>query len=335
MSQTASPTVAPVDDYLMAQVAPVQDIVLDPKYGSIRMVTPVGRLAFTTLDKPKSIKQADGSLGPEQYSCTLLLNPASCSAIYHAICAVANNRWPYEDRPDPQNPQAMKRYTGAELLFLNTREGGLHYPLREGRENYMRNPQLYSAWNGLFFINSSILAVSATGQPQRPVCKDESGRDIIATPDKLYSGCYGRMQITIFAFPKPGSQGRARGVGISLNAVQFARHGEKFTSFDASKAAENAFAAAGALPPADPSMAPGNQIGYGPNTAGPGSVPPGSTVQGFAAPPAPQPMQPVQQPGFAAPAPQPAMQPAAVPGNPIPPQQPQQTYGGGARPPGM
>ena len=315
MSQTIAQNA--VDTYLAQQVAPPQKIELDPQYGSIRMVTPIGRFAYVTLMKPKAVKQPDGSMGAEQYSLTLLLRPESCGDLYNAVCAVANNRWPSEQKPDPQNPNVMKNFTGAELLFIDPRMGGLHYPLRSGDESYMRDPVKFGVWRGLFFINTSVAATNAkTGASTAPVCKDENGRD--CRPDVFYSGCYGRLQVTLFAYPKPGTQGRgSRGVGVALNAVQFARHGERLAGFDASKAAADAFGAAGAIAP-DPT-APQPQIGYGPNTGSAGSVPPGGVAPGFAAP---------VQSGFAAPPQQ------MAPGGFVPPQQPQAPSFAGARPPG-
>lgn len=314
MSQTLS------DQYLATTGAtmppPPNPFQVDPQFGSIRMVTPIGRLAYVTLVKPKSVKQPDGSMGAPIFSATILLNPVACVDIYKAIVMVATNRFPPETRPNPQNPSQMVQMDAEKLLQVPPRLGGLHYPLRAGDESYMRDPKRYDQWRGLFFLNASMQATSAQGTPQQPVVKDESGYD--CDPSKIYSGCYGRMQVTFFAFPKPGSQGRgARGVGVSLNAVQFARHGEKMGSFDASKAAASAFEAAGAIP------AEQGDANYGPHSASPASIPPGAAVPGFAAPPAQQ----------AQPQPQQQMPPQ---GGYVPPQNPMGVPpAGGARPPGV
>jgi len=284
------------DAYLAQQTAPQQDIVLDPQFGSIRMVTPIGRLSYVNLARPKQIKQPDGSMGNPIFSATILMNPNSCNDIYKAICMVAENRFQPEQRPDPTNPSQMVTMTASQMLFLQPRQGGLHYPLRSGDENYMRDAKRYGDWRGLFFLNTSIPAVNAQGNSQQPVCKDEAGRD--CDPSKLYSGCYGRMQVTFFAFPKAGTQGRGtRGVGVTLNAVQFARHGERMGGFDASKAAETAFAGAGAIPQ------PAPEVGYGPNAASPQSVPPGFAAPAPTGPvpPNPNPQQYPAGPAFARP----------------------------------
>jgi hypothetical protein len=285
---------------------------VDPQFGKIRMVTPIGRLAYVNLARPKSIKQQDGTMGPPIFSATILLNPSACGDLYRAIVKVASNRFSPETRPNPQNPSQMIQMTAEQMLFISPRQGGLHYPLRAGNESYMREPKKYDQWRELFFLNTSMSATNSKGNAQAPVIMDEFG--YACSADKIYSGCYGRMQLTFFAFPKPGVQGAgSRGVGVILQAVQFARHGEKMGSFDASKSASDAFGAAGAIP-TDP-----NDPNYGPNAATPASVPPGA-VSGFAAPP------PQQQPGQTQMPPQ---------GGYVPPQNPMAAPPTGARPPGV
>jgi hypothetical protein len=295
------------------------------------MITPVGRLSYVTLIKPRAVQQ-QGRVSDPKFSVTILLNPAVCQDVYRAIAMVASARWPGEQRPNPQNPSEMIVMTGEQLLFLPQQQGGLHYPLRDGNDAYMREPAKYAAFRGMFSINASTDAVNrTTGASMQPVALAEDGTKCDIA--KFYSGCYGRLQVTFFPFPKQGVQIPNRGVGVALNAVQFAHHGEKLATFDAEKAATSAFAAVGALPTA-PLPTGGFQTGFGPHTGGPGSVPPGTMVPGFAAPPAQQVQQPQQQP-------QPQSQPQPQPtGQPIPPQQPWQPQQqvmpqGGARPPGV
>jgi len=319
---------------------PQNDLTVDPQYGSIRMVLPIGRLAFLNIARPKQIKQPDGSMGAPIFSGTILLNPNACGDLYRAIVAVATHRFPPETKPDPQNPSVMRQYTAEELLFLDARMGGLHYPLRAGSENYMRDPVRYEQWRELFFVNASLPATDTKGNPQRPIYLDQSGQ--LCDPSIFYSGCYGTMQITLFPYPKAGQPGRGgRGVGVGLNAVRFANAGAPMGTFDAAKAATEAFAKAGNFPrPA----APPPEIGYGPNAGGPGSVPPGVAMPGFASPPAQQPQQQQgngqpQQPAYQPPQ-QPQQQPqqqgyVQAPPTGYPPQAPQTGYvPAGARPPG-
>lgn len=273
-------------------------LAVDPQFGNIRLVTPFGRFAYLNIAKPKQVKQPDGSLGAPQFSGTLLLNPDACGDIYRAIVLVASHRFQPEQRPDPNNPNSIVTMTAEQLLFVEPRMGGLHYPLREGEMNYRRDPKRYEPWRPYLFLNASLYATSSKGNAQSVVCKDENG--YMCDPTKMMSGDYGRMQLTFFAFPAPGSQGRgARGVGVTLNGIQFAAKGERLGGFDADKSVGDAFAAAG---PVEPIVQP--QVGYGPNSATPGSVPPGF---------APAPQQ-VQQPPAQA---QPNWQPPPAGGGPV------------------
>jgi len=300
------------------QAGPIQ---VDPQYGSIRLVSPYARISYANLAAPKQVRQSNGSLSDPQFSGTLLFNPVATVDIYKAIVAVATHRFAPEQRPNPQNPSEMVMMTAEHLLQIPETQGGLHYPLRQGEQNYMRDPKRYELWRPYFFINASLKAKDTKGNPQNVVCKDENGYD--CDPSKIQSGDYVRAQLTFFAYPKAGAQGMgSRGVSVSLNAVQFVRKGDRMGGFDASKAAGDAFAAAGALPAGVP-VEPANTIGYGSNNAGPGSMPPGTAVPGFAAP------QPQAQPnqGFAAPNPG-FVPPNANPASGFPP-------AGGARPPGV
>lgn len=269
------------DAYLAAQTAPQQAIKLDKtdKFTGIRMITPIGRLSFVNIVEAKAVNQDDeGKPGAKKFSLQIVLNPASCGDIWKAVCMVANDRWPAEQVPNPQTGE-MTQINGEQML----RMGLLHSPLRNGDQQYMKKPTTYGIYRGQFFINAG------TGEKYQPVVYDQNGQP--ANPASIYSGCYGRLWITIQAFwPKPGQQGaRGKGVTAYLNGVQFARHGDKLSGFDALGAGAAAFAAAPL--PEDPGM-------FGMNTAGavPGGAAPAAAPGGFAAP------QPGAPAGFAAPA---------------------------------
>lgn len=317
---------------------PQNDLTVDPQYGSVRMISPIGRLGFVNLARPKQVKQPDGSMGQPIFSLTILLNPNACSDLYRAIVAVATARFAPEQKPDPTLPlleggrPQLRTYSAEELLFMRPEQGGLHYPLRLGSESYMRDPVKYEQWRELFFINASLPATDTKGGSQRPVTFDEQGQ--LCDPSKLFSGCYASAQLTFFPYPKAGAQGRgSRGVGVSVNGVRFYRTGDPLGTFDAAKSAASAWAAAGQMPRATPPVQQPmvNDGVYGPNSGQPGMVPPGVGVPGFAQP-QPQPQGYPQ--GYQPPTqPQQGYQPAPPGG--IPPQQPAVPgYVPMARPPG-
>lgn len=319
MSQTIEPI--QIDPYLAAATMPPNDFTIDPQYHNMRIITPIGRFPYVHAAAPHSIKQQDGSAGKLMYSATLLMAPGTQEHpivldLYRAACMVADAHWPSIDRPDPQNPSVIIKVKGSQMFQVPQNLGGFHYPLRSGDDNYMKEPAKFKDWRGLFFINCGMAPKTKSGVDQRPVCLDEQGNE--TDPARFYPGCYGRLNVTVAPFEAMGN----KGVTFFLNAIQFAKHGERMTTgFDSIGAAKAAFGKAGALPIAEP-MQP--TTGFGPNSATPGSVPPGG-MPGFAAPPPAQaqPQQPAA--GF------------------IPPQQAQVPGGGqawapsvpGARPPGV
>jgi Protein of unknown function (DUF2815) len=315
MSQTmAQGTPVQIDPYLAAATMPPNDFTIDPQYHNMRITTPIGRFAYIHVAAPHAIRQADGSAGKLMFNATLLMAPGTEQQpivldLHRAACMVADTHWPAVDRVDPQSG-GMVKVKGSDMFWVDSKLGGFHYPLRRGDESYIKEPAKFAAWRGLWFINCGMAPKTKSGIDQRPVCLDEQGNE--TDPARFYPGCYGRLNVTVAPFDNMGN----KGVTFYLNAVQFAKHGERMaTGFDTVAAAKNAFGKAGALPVAEPMQPQGGfPTGFGPNSAGPGNVPPGIAVPGFAQPPAQAPMQ---------------MQPSA----PIPPQQPWAPTGG-VRPPG-
>ena len=280
MSQTQT---VEIDRYLASQMMPPNDLAVDPKFHNIRMVTPVGRFPYIHVDTPFAIPQPNGQPGKPMFSATLMMAPGTeqnpiIADLYRAAVAVADARWPAVQRPDPQNPSNIITVKGSALFGVDSKAGGLHYPLRKGDDNYLRDPQKFGAWRGLWFINCGMHPKTQSGADQRPVCLDERGT--ACDPKLFYPGCYGRMQVTVAPFDVNGN----KGVTFYLNAVQFARHGERMATFDAGAQAASMFAKAGALS-GDVGAPP---TGFGPNTQAPGAAPPGAAPgvpYGFAAPP--------------------------------------------------
>lgn len=263
------------DEYLFSAACapPPQDIVLDPEFKNIRMVTPIGRLMYPTLAVPRA-----SSFSPDpKFSCGIAMAPDFVSDLWKAICMVADARWPSETKPNPSNPNEMVQMTGSQILqYVAKEQGGLSNPLQKGDSAYMKDPAKNGHLRGLMTMNANIgSANKKTGQSQQPILLDEEGRPM--KPELFYGGCYGRLQITLFAFPQPGQQIPNRGIGVLLNAVQFARHGEKLGGFDAMKAAKSAF---GALPKSDTAAPSGAAAAGSPWMGGTGAA----TGGAFAAP---------------------------------------------------
>jgi hypothetical protein len=289
MSQSAA-AMQP-DQYLMQQVAPQQELKMESypdKDGAtihqIRMVTPIGRFSFAHLDKPHAVQAGQ----TPKFGVSLLMSPQACGDIWKAICMIAEAGWPEnkaEMIADPSTGQTRMVH-GHGLILA----GRLHSPLRNGDEMFAKKPANYGVYRGVYFINAS---TTPTASRPAPICYDENQQPI--PPGSIYSGCYGRLWIGLATIsPKQPT----RGITAYLQAVQFARHGEKLAGFDLAGAATAAFGAAGPIR-TEPGFGfhSGAPFGGQPGQPAPGGAPP----QGFAAPPA----------GFAAP-------PAAAPGAPPP-----------------
>ena len=300
------------DPYLSAQQMPPQQLTMDPQYFNVNMVTPIGRFLNCDVAKPRSIKQKDGKINDPKFAITLLMAAGTqekpiVADLYRAVAMIANGKVPSINRPDPTNPNQMVQMTGEQLLQIDPQLGGLHYPLRDGNKMWMKDPEKNAIYRGGWFINASMFPATKDGTPQEPLLFDE--RNNRCGPEVFYRGCYGRAMVRVAWFDTNGN----KGVTFYLQGVQFARHGERLSSFDASGAVQGAFAAAGALPVAEPPAG-----AAGPNF---GAPPPGAApAAGFGAAPAA---------GFAAPPQQ------AAPAGYIPPQQPAQPPVAGARPPGV
>jgi hypothetical protein len=313
-----------VDEYLMKQRAPVppNPLQVDPKFLSIRLVTPIGRFAGVTLNSPRAYEK-DSS---PRFFLRLLLNPASCDGssedLWTVICKVATHNFSPEQRGDPATGE-VKTYSASDLLKIDPQRGGLWNPLQDGNTLYVKDPAKFYYARGLKFIQAAVSAVGKQGQSNQPVCFDQNGRVVAPSSELFYPGAYGRAMVAVFAFPKEAAPGKNRGIGLSLQAVQFARHGERLHTYDAMSSSQKLFEAAGAISPDPVSLADSSMSNsqFERDNAGAGSgVSSGFAVPQQYAPPA----QPVQPQQYAQPVqPQQYAQPVQ-PQQYAPPVQPQQ-----------
>lgn len=303
MSQTTQTFLA--DEYLLSSSCsvpapqPPAGLVVAPGFGTIQMFTPIGRLSYLHIAAPATPQQRSGQPPPvPRFSCSVLMNPAAVGDLWKAIVMVANNRWQPEERPNPQNPSQMVLMQAEHRLMIPQDQGGIANPLQNGNQTYSQDPVKYKAYLGTYVLNAGIDAVNRKSQKsQQPMCLDEDGHPLDPAGQKApYSGCYGRLMINIFAYPKVGVQGIKPGISTSLMAVQFARHGERLGGFDVLRAAQ----AYGTLPKdmtAPPPGAAPQQGVFGPAGGMPFTPPAGGVPAGFASPPAQQ-QQPQAGPTF-------------------------------------
>lgn len=178
------------------------------------VVTPVGRLSFPSLDKPRAKKDESGnSSGVERYEATILIpKTPNC------------NDW----RTDPVLKDLvaeLSRVVNEKFPDKNSRPKGMHYPIKDG-------DQPDASWEGLegyagqWFIRTwSVRLPGMIDAGKHPV-----------KGDIFYAGCYVRLAVNAFYFKNTQKQGFSFG----LNHVMFVRDGESFGGADST---EDAFAA--------------------------------------------------------------------------------------------
>lgn len=168
---------------------------------SEKVVTGEARLSYVHLFEPRSSNEGEAP----KYSVSVLI-PKTDTATINAINAAINKVI--------QSEKAAK---------FGGKDKGLKMPLRDG-DLEKDDP----AYEGHMFFNCS--------DKRPPIVLDEN-RQAILDPRAVYSGCYGRVSVSFYAFNSNGSKGVAAG----LNAVMKTRDGENLGGGYTEEAAANDF----------------------------------------------------------------------------------------------
>ena len=142
------------------------------------------RLSYANIWEPKSINGSD-----PKYSCSLLDKKtlAALAAVIEAVKA---------------DPKSITRWGGKLPLKLKT-------PLRDGDEE--KDDEIYA---GQMFLNAT--------SKNAPRVVDQQLNDIM-DKDEVYSGCYAKVKIALFAFAASGN----RGIGAGIEVIQKVCDGER------------------------------------------------------------------------------------------------------------
>ena len=146
------------------------------------------RLSYVTVIEPRSIVQD----GPLYYSVSIIIpkNDPQVNEIKKAITEIVNEqKW---------SPIEKKK---ADLA------------LRDGDEERPDD----AAYKDSYYLNAK------SAKKPRVVGRY---KEEITDPDKIYSGCYGNVLISLYPFDKGGN----KGVGVGLRGVQFVKDGEPLSS---------------------------------------------------------------------------------------------------------
>lgn len=145
------------------------------------------RLSYAHLFEPVSING-----GAEKYSVSVLI-PKDDKATIEKI----------EKAVDAAIEEGIAKFGGKK-----PNKGAIKLPLRDG--DIERDDEAYK---GHYFVNANILTAPQVVDTQLNPILDKS---------EVYSGCYGRVSLSFYAFNSNGN----KGVACGLNNVQKVRDGE-------------------------------------------------------------------------------------------------------------
>lgn len=166
---------------------------------STTLTTGKVRFSFVNLFEGKVNEQS----GKKEYSMCILI-PKTDTATINAIKSAV-------EEAKKLKPEAVfgKKANGERFEYPNLkiclRDGDTERPDRE-------------EFSGHYFLNCKTRI-----QPKVV----DANRCEILDPEQVYSGCYGRVNITLYAYITQDKSNR--GVSAQLNCVQFLSDGERFT----------------------------------------------------------------------------------------------------------
>ena len=147
------------------------------------------RLSYVTLFEPRAVVEG----GPLFYSVSVIIPKDSKETIN-------------------EFNKAVKKIID-EQKWSSSAKKSADLALRDGDDERPDD----AAYRNCYFINAK--------SNKKPRVVDRAIQDI-DDPDKIYSGCYGNVLISLYPFDKGGN----KGVGVGLRAVQFVADGEPLGS---------------------------------------------------------------------------------------------------------
>jgi Protein of unknown function (DUF2815). len=153
---------------------------------STKVITGKVRLSYANVHEPKSINGSD-----PKYSVSIII-PKSDTKTIAAINAAV----------EVAKKEGISKFGGKI-------PAGLKLPLRDGSIDRPDD----EAYQDCYFVNAN--------SKDKPQLVDAQVRPIL-DPTEVYSGCYGRVSITFYAFNSNGN----RGIACGLNNIQKLADGE-------------------------------------------------------------------------------------------------------------
>lgn len=170
---------------------------------SSKVVTGNVRFSYLTVFKPRAF--AEGS--PEQYSVVLLIPKDQTKTIRKIKKAI-----------DEEIREGMASF------WKGKKPANLWNPLRDGDDE---KADEHPEYEGMYFLTAK--------STQKPILLDEDGEELF-DQSEMYSGCWGRADITFFAFDN-----KTKGVGVGLNALKKTKDDKPFGNAMTVESAKKSF----------------------------------------------------------------------------------------------
>ena len=177
-----------------------------PKTERKKLMTPVGRLNFVAVFN-KAKAWDDG--GEPQYEVTIVFDAAYLKSHPDELARYEAIRASLESDCRDMYKKSVKDCVAAIPRFWN--------PIQDGAVK----EHLDGFGAGKVFFKAK--------SKRRPGVVGPDKVTPIDDPEAVYSGCYGRLSVTTFAYglPAKSSQKGGKGLSILLNSVMFVRDGER------------------------------------------------------------------------------------------------------------
>lgn len=162
------------------------------------------RLAFLhVFTKRPGMKNADGTQSPDKFEATPILVPGGANAkkVQAAIAEVAADKW-------------GANWADDYAEFADDQKG-----LRKGNLKKTADGTIYDGFEGQVYVTAK--------NDVRPGLFDTDATPLAQEDGKPYSGCYGNVEIDVWALAKRGVKKR---IVMDLLGIQFTRDGDAFSA---------------------------------------------------------------------------------------------------------
>lgn len=185
------------------------------------------RLAFLhVFSKRDGFQNADGTVSEPKYEATPIFSPdgANAKRVNEAIAKVCAEK--YGDKPTPVidadgeavmedgKPLMLPAWKAIYRAFVDDQKG-----IRKGNLKKQNDGTPYDGFAGMVYVNPK--------NKTRPGLYDRDTSPLAEEDGRPYSGCYGNVEIDIWALAKQNVKKR---VVIDLLGIQFTRDGDAFGS---------------------------------------------------------------------------------------------------------